>query len=409
MRRSPPSSIAAYAAAGLAARGHRHRRRDPHRRGAAARECAGDRRPAGRAARRFRHRHRRPSHGGDARGLRLGRGAGVARRGQAHPQHRHRRRHHQARRGRERQRDRDRGAAYRRPAAGGRRRSAGSCGSIRPGKFHAREAGFYWPRGDVLSPAQLDRVAESMADVLVAALDDARPLPHAVEHLYLTDPIAELGRIDGIMFSGGVGEYVYGREQRDFGDMGRRLGQAIRRAHRRRRAALAAAAGGRMHPRHRARRVGIQRAALRQYQLHLQARRAVAAAQSAGAAAALCLRARPSSRPRWRSAIRAHFTAFDLVEGEGEVALALRWRGAPSYARIAAFAEGIRRGLAATIARKTAALHHARRRHRADAGRDPARGARRSRARSWRSTASCCAISTTSISAASACRPTPCR
>ena len=31
------------------------------------------------------------------------------------------------------------------------------------------------------------------------------------------------------MFSGGVGEYVYGREDRDFGDMGRRLGRAIRR------------------------------------------------------------------------------------------------------------------------------------------------------------------------------------
>ena len=31
------------------------------------------------------------------------------------------------------------------------------------------------------------------------------------------------------MFSGGVGEYVYGREERDFGDMGRRLGQALRK------------------------------------------------------------------------------------------------------------------------------------------------------------------------------------
>ena len=31
------------------------------------------------------------------------------------------------------------------------------------------------------------------------------------------------------MFSGGVGEYVYGREDRDFGDLGRRLGRAIRR------------------------------------------------------------------------------------------------------------------------------------------------------------------------------------
>src|SRR5439155_23764643 len=94
-------------------------------------------------------------------------------------------------------------------------------------KFHAREAGFYWSRGDVISPPQLDRVAESMADLLVAALTK-RPVPHAVEHLYLTDPLPELGRIDGVMFSGGVGEYVYGRETRDFGDMGRRLGRAIR-------------------------------------------------------------------------------------------------------------------------------------------------------------------------------------
>jgi ethanolamine utilization protein EutA len=51
-------------------------------------------------------------------------------------------------------------------------------------------------------------------------------------------------------------------------------------------------------------------------------------------------------------AIRAHFTAFDLIEGEGEVALALRWRGAPAYERIAAFAEGIRHGLATTIERQ---------------------------------------------------------
>src|SRR5262245_18163967 len=96
------------------------------------------------------------------------------------------------------------------------------------GRYHARQAGFFWSRGDVLSPPQLDKVAESMADSLVSALRE-RPIPHAIEHLYLTDPIAALGHIDGVMFSGGVGEYIYGRETRDFGDMGRRLGQAIRR------------------------------------------------------------------------------------------------------------------------------------------------------------------------------------
>ena len=57
-------------------------------------------------------------------------------------------------------------------------------------------------------------------------------------------------------------------------------------------------------------------------------------------------------RAELAQAIRAHFTAFDLIEGETEVALALRWQGAPSYQRIAAFAEGIRHGLAATIERR---------------------------------------------------------
>src|SRR5713101_683903 len=96
------------------------------------------------------------------------------------------------------------------------------------GKYHAKRAGFAWNRGDGADAADLDKVADGMADALVAALA-ARPLPHDIAHLYLTDPIADFGPIDGIMFSGGVGEYVYGREDRDFGDLGRRLGHAIRR------------------------------------------------------------------------------------------------------------------------------------------------------------------------------------
>jgi ethanolamine utilization protein EutA len=52
------------------------------------------------------------------------------------------------------------------------------------------------------------------------------------------------------------------------------------------------------------------------------------------------------------AAIRGHFTAFDLVEGESEVALALRWLGAPSHERIFAFAQGIVRGMPNTLAKK---------------------------------------------------------
>src|SRR4029079_13031201 len=89
------------------------------------------------------------------------------------------------------------------------------------GPHHAAQAGVHWNKGDRTDPAALGRVAEYMADALIAAIR-MRPLPRPLQALYLTEPIADLGRIDGIMFSGGVGEYVYGREDRDFGDMGRR-------------------------------------------------------------------------------------------------------------------------------------------------------------------------------------------
>jgi ethanolamine utilization protein EutA len=49
-------------------------------------------------------------------------------------------------------------------------------------------------------------------------------------------------------------------------------------------------------------------------------------------------------------AIRLHFVSFDLVEGDSEVALAFRWRGAPTHVRLAAFARGIVQALPRTLA-----------------------------------------------------------
>jgi ethanolamine utilization protein EutA len=218
------------------------------------------------------------------------------------------------------------------------------------GKFHAREAGFAWARGDEPAPGELDQVAERMADLLVAALT-RHPAPHALDHLYLTDPIAELGPLAGIMFSGGVGEYVYGREQREFGDLGRRLGNAIRRR---------LDGGALLWPLIPAGEC-IRATALgaSEYSVQLSGntsyiskpgellpRRNLQVLQPVF----VCEEAIDSAR--LAHAIRAHFSAFDLIEGEGEVAIALRWQGPPSHRRIAAFAEGIRRGLATTIERK---------------------------------------------------------
>ena len=120
------------------ARRHRHRRGDPHRRGAAPRERRGDRRLL--AEQRGDFVTATAGHHMESMLAAYGSGASKVslRRGQAHPQHRHRRRHHQARHRREGQRDRDRGAAYRRPAAGGRRDRPHRAARSRRASYHAR-------------------------------------------------------------------------------------------------------------------------------------------------------------------------------------------------------------------------------------------------------------------------------
>jgi ethanolamine utilization protein EutA len=222
------------------------------------------------------------------------------------------------------------------------------------GRHHAKRAGFSWSRGDGAGDAELRNVADGMADALVAALT-AKPLPHDIAHLFLTDPIADLGtgpnRIDGVMFSGGVAEYIYQREVRDFGDLGPRLGEAIR---------TRIAAGALPWPILPAGEC-IRATALgaSEYSVQLSGNTSYISAPGA----LLPRRNLQVLLPpfaceetidpeRLGGAIRSHLTAFDVADTEREIALALRWTGLPSYPRLAAFAEGIRRGLAGRIAKK---------------------------------------------------------
>ena len=216
------------------------------------------------------------------------------------------------------------------------------------GKYHAAEAGWSWNRGDTIDENALDAVADVMADALIAAIID-RPLSHKLAHLYLTQPLSELGRIDGVMFSGGVAEYIYGRETQDFGDMGRRLGTALRRRFESgalpwpwlpageciRATALGASA------------YSVQLSGNTSYISNpgsLLPRRNLQVIQPAYAcddiirSEALAL------------AIRKHLVAFDLADCDRDVALAFRWRGAPTYERLHSFARGIAGGLADAIA-----------------------------------------------------------
>ena len=216
------------------------------------------------------------------------------------------------------------------------------------GRHHAAQAGFRWNKGDRAAPAELDKVAEYMADALSAAIR-MRPLPPPLKALYLTEPIADLGTIDGVMFSGGVAEYVYDREERDFGDMGRRLGHAMRKR---------LDSGALPWPLLPAGEC-IRATALGASEYSVQLSGNTSTITDPGAL--LPRRNLQVLQPPYVSdeaidaeqlakAIQAHFTAFDLIEGSADVALALRWRGAPSHERIFDFAQGIVRGVPNTIA-----------------------------------------------------------
>jgi ethanolamine utilization protein EutA len=75
-----------------------------------------------------------------------------------------------------------------------------------------------------MESADLDRLAEHMAETVLRIVTGDRG-----SNLWITPPLSGAAPFTRIQFSGGVAEYVYTRETRDFGDLGPRLAGALRR------------------------------------------------------------------------------------------------------------------------------------------------------------------------------------
>ncbi len=219
------------------------------------------------------------------------------------------------------------------------------------GAEHARRAGVDWRGGDIADKADMQIVADSMASMVIAALTQ-NPLPADIAEAFITEPIADLGALDGVMFSGGVAEYVYLREKRDFGDLGWRLGRAIRRAFDDGRVPFALLAPGEC----------IRATALGASQFSVQMSGATSCITSH--AKLLPRRNLPVLMPPYdfsgpldagaiAQAIARHRVLFDDDDPVREAAFAFRWRGAPEYTRVRALAEGLREALADRIAAGT--------------------------------------------------------
>jgi ethanolamine utilization protein EutA len=168
--------------------------------------------------------------------------------------------------------------------------------------------------------------------------------------LYLTDPIAGMGTINSMVFSGGVAEFVYRREQRDFGDLGKRLGHALRRR------IDAGEFPWVLLPDSQ----GIRATALGASEY---------SAQLSGNTGYISDPDRLLPRRNLQvlhaefdfagdfnpvdlgQAILTQMQSFDLIGTEADLVLALHWRGPPDFQRVRGLAEGIRLGLAERITR----------------------------------------------------------
>jgi ethanolamine utilization protein EutA len=216
------------------------------------------------------------------------------------------------------------------------------------GRTHAERAGFKWQLGDTVSAADFKIVADSMADDLVAALSNSLS-PGDIQDLYLTDPIGPLQDIDTIVCSGGVAEYVYRREEREFGDLGMKLGHALRER----------LDDGRLPWPLSPDSQGIRSTALgcSEFTAQLSGN----TCYISNPEALLPRRNLTVLRPAFEfdgdfdaatltDAIRHHMTKFDIAPDGDDFVLAFHWEGSPTHARLRRFAEGIAAALTERIA-----------------------------------------------------------
>lgn len=216
------------------------------------------------------------------------------------------------------------------------------------GRAHAQRAGFDWKVGDKVTPQQLDAVAEGMADTLVSALL-TEGSPEASE-FYLTDALAPeaLYSAQSVVFSGGVAEFFYGREQRDFGDIGKRLGEALRRR---------VDAG--VIPWHLLEdSQGIRATALgaSEYTTQLSGNTCYVSDERAMLPRRNLQVIKPSlildediDANEVAGVISGHLSKFDAETLSDDLVLALNWTGAPRYQRLLSLAEGIKQGFASRL------------------------------------------------------------
>jgi ethanolamine utilization protein EutA len=210
------------------------------------------------------------------------------------------------------------------------------------GQRFGAELGLTLKPGTKLAHGDTQRLASKMADGLFEAMRGRSPAA-AGHSLLRLDPLRWSGSVGALTFSGGVSEFVYGREAKQFDDLGPALADEIR-------ARVAGFGAPLVEPAEHIRATVIGAA---QYTTQVSGSTIFVSPLDT-----LPLRNIPVIAPRFAfdeeidandvaRSIRASAAQLELT---GTIAVFVPWRGSATYARLDAFCRGVTNGLAGMAA-----------------------------------------------------------
>lgn len=202
----------------------------------------------------------------------------------------------------------------------------------------ARDLGFELDAGEVLSAESRRRLVRVMADIVMNLAHRHPPAGIAAE-LMVTDPLPVTPCPDAVTFSGGVAEYLFGREAERFGDLGPGLAHVIGHA-----LADGGAPAEIWDPGQ-----GIRATVVGASQFTVQVSGNTILVTDPGVLPLANLPVvycdfaldGPVDRQNVMQTVRGALRQHDLTDGEDRVALAFPWAGEPSHGRLHAIAEGV--------------------------------------------------------------------
>ena len=197
--------------------------------------------------------------------------------------------------------------------------------------------------GGKLPAAELDRLIEPLSQVIISMIQQ-KPATGLARELLLTTALPAGIKPDAVTFSGGVSEYIFGRESAGFGDIAKPLADKIKHAFTSGQINLPLLDPGQ----------GIRATVIGASQFSVQI-------------SGKTIHISPGTELPYHNipvlfpaiTLNEHFSASQVateiratlaraeVDREGMIALAVKWRGDPHYFRLRNLAEGIASALAA--------------------------------------------------------------